>query len=592
MKNFKRVLSLALAALMVIGGLVIAPVDAKAEGTYTKVTDVSTITDGGNFVLVAESEGAYYALGTTIDSKIDAVTVTISNNQLSGENIPVWTIASTSNGITISNGAAYLSYPGSSTSFTKNVTEVSENGTEEWDVTETGTDVFRFTADKVDTRGIFYQISGNRYGAYSTTNTSGYVADLMVFEYSGSVQAPEVKEDITLPADATPEQIINAAYQAKEDGVQLLGTWELTGVITKITDAYTAGEQYENVDVTIKVGDIENVMRCYRVVKGTNVTLDDLAGLGVGDTITVKGTISYYGDSVQYVAGSTIEAIEKAEVVVPDIELPADATPEQIIDAAYEAQATGVHLLGTWELTGVITKITDSYDGGTDFKNVDVTIKVGDIEKVMRCYRVVNGTDVTLDDLQGLAVGDTITVKGTITWYNDSVQYAAGSTIEAIEKAEVPDDDKDGSENGSEDKSEADSETKEETKLTQAEIMALAEGLKDGESLEGEYTLTGKVLEVSEVSSYGDVNVTIEVDDTNGKTIYCYGVKGDGNTEIKVGDKITVTGTIKNYKDTVEFYLPQFIPAKGDVSTLGIYMILFAGAALVTVAVVSKKRMA
>ena len=40
MKNFKRVLSLALAALMVIGGLVVAPVDAKAaDTTYSRVYD-------------------------------------------------------------------------------------------------------------------------------------------------------------------------------------------------------------------------------------------------------------------------------------------------------------------------------------------------------------------------------------------------------------------------------------------------------------------------------------------------------------------------------------------------------------------------
>ena len=120
-----------------------------------------------------------------------------------------------------------------------------------------------------------------------------------------------------------------------------------------------------------------------------------------------------------------------------DIELPSNATPEQIIEAAYKAQADGVHLKGTWTLTGVITTIKDSYDGGSDFKNVDVTIKVGDIEKQMRCYRAANGTDVTLDDLQGLAVGDTITVTGTITWYGDSVQFAQGSTIDSIVKPVV-----------------------------------------------------------------------------------------------------------------------------------------------------------
>ena len=64
MKNFKRVLSLALAALMVIGGLVVAPVDAKAE-TYTRVTSVSEIAAGGEFVIVAKHSSGSYAYNGT-----------------------------------------------------------------------------------------------------------------------------------------------------------------------------------------------------------------------------------------------------------------------------------------------------------------------------------------------------------------------------------------------------------------------------------------------------------------------------------------------------------------------------------------------
>ena len=62
MKNFKRVLSLALAALMVIGGLVVAPVDAKADATYTKISSVSELTAGTKFVIVAECKGSYWEM--------------------------------------------------------------------------------------------------------------------------------------------------------------------------------------------------------------------------------------------------------------------------------------------------------------------------------------------------------------------------------------------------------------------------------------------------------------------------------------------------------------------------------------------------
>ena len=46
MKNFKKVLSLALALLMVVGCMVVvAPTEAKAA-TYTRLTNVSELTEG------------------------------------------------------------------------------------------------------------------------------------------------------------------------------------------------------------------------------------------------------------------------------------------------------------------------------------------------------------------------------------------------------------------------------------------------------------------------------------------------------------------------------------------------------------------
>jgi hypothetical protein len=53
--------------------------------------------------------------------------------------------------------------------------------------------------------------------------------------------------------------------------------------------------------------------------------------------------------------------------------------------------------------------------------------------------------------------------------------------------------------------------------------------------------------------------VTIKVDGTDGKTIYCYGVTCDENDQFKVGEKITVEGCIKNYGGLIEFWCPTLI---------------------------------
>ena len=94
--------------------------------------------------------------------------------------------------------------------------------------------------------------------------------------------------------------------------------------------------------------------------------------------------------------------------------------------------------------------------------------------------------------------------------------------------------------------------------ITQAEIVDMAFALSSGATLEnGPYTLTGVVKAVVTAydSSYKNVTVNITVYNTAGeaKTFQCYRMKGVGSDTIKVGDEITVTGTIKNYNGTIEF---------------------------------------
>ena len=69
------------------------------------------------------------------------------------------------------------------------------------------------------------------------------------------------------------------------------------------------------------------------------------------------------------------------------------------------------------KLTGVITIINSAYS--EQYSNVDVTIRVGDhADYPMLCYHMAgDGADV-------ITKGDTITVTGTITNYNGTIEYA------------------------------------------------------------------------------------------------------------------------------------------------------------------------
>ena len=80
-------------------------------------------------------------------------------------------------------------------------------------------------------------------------------------------------------------------------------------------------------------------------------------------------------------------------------------------------------------------------------------------------------------------------------------------------------------------------------------IVDMAYELGRGESLTGTYTLTGIVTVVENGKK---INITIVVAGREDYPIYCYNLQGVTAT-IAVGDTITVSGSLKNYKGTIEF---------------------------------------
>lgn len=104
------------------------------------------------------------------------------------------------------------------------------------------------------------------------------------------------------------------------------------------------------------------------------------------------------------------------------------------------------------------------------------------------------------------------------------------------------------------------------------EIIALAEALAKGDTLNGTYRLTGVITSVdTEFSTqFNNVTVTITVDGTERDlTIQCFRMKGEGADKVGVGDTITVSGEIVNYNGTIEFNtgcaLESYIPAEFEV---------------------------
>ena len=304
--------------------------------------------------------------------------------------------------------------------------------------------------------------------------------------------------------DLTMEEIVNMAYEL-ETGHALDGTYTLTGVITGINTAYDSG--YKNITVTIQVGDLDDKpIQCYRMKNGANIT----AGQGVevikvGDTITVSGTLKRYNSTtVEFDAGCTLDRIDATAAM----------TDEQKVEA--ELAALTIPLIYEEDTTVALA--------ATGAINTDVTFSWASdsAQAVISSGRL----NVTVGSENATA---TITVTATCG--------SATATKEFVIQINAHE-------------------------LTMEEIVNLAYEQLTANTAPaiGPYTLTGTITAVKDFSTqYNNRDVTIVVGSLTDKPILCWRLVNGENTTIddvkalKVGDVITVTGSLKYYNGTIEF---------------------------------------
>ena len=314
--------------------------------------------------------------------------------------------------------------------------------------------------------------------------------------------------------------IVDAAY-ALEDGLTMDGTFRLYGTITKVDTAWS--EDYQNITVTIAVaGKEDKPIMCYRL-KG-----EGAKDLAVGDAITVEGSFKNYKGTIEYDQGCVLVGYGEHK----------DYTA--LLDAAYTLE-DGLAMNEPCTMSGVITKIDTPWSA--DYKNITVTMVVNGVEaKPIMCYRLQG------EGADALAIGDYITVTGTIKNYKGTLEFDAKCNLDNVVKA-------------------AGSTTEEpvvEEPVVVAPVIAaadlfdaakvietatnMADDAKFAAALKG--TVASIDTEYSE--QYGNISVTINVDGTD-KTLYCFRLKGEGAATLAVGDAVAVVGTISKYNGSAQF---------------------------------------
>ena len=293
------------------------------------------------------------------------------------------------------------------------------------------------------------------------------------------------------------EEIVAAAYTL-EDGLAMEEPQRLFGTVVRIPTAYS--EQYGNITVDIQIGDLaDQLIQCYRL------SGEGVADLKVGDQITVEGILKNYKGTIEFDKGCVL--VGYGEIV----------SQAAILDAAY-ALEDGAAMPSMTALEGEIVKIDTPWS--PDYQNITVTIVCdGKAEQSIMCYRLSG------EGAETLAVGDKIAVYGTIKNYKGTIEFDKGCKLIPYGAAK------------------------------DVRTLLAAYTLEDGLSMDKPATLTGVIVNIPTPYSpdYKNITVDIVVAGLADYQIQCYRLSGEGAETLAVGDIITVTGTIKNYKGTIEF---------------------------------------
>ncbi len=296
----------------------------------------------------------------------------------------------------------------------------------------------------------------------------------------------------TLPqgsSDPSMEEIVFTAYKLA-DGEVLPKAVRLSGKITSIPTAYS--EQYGNITVNIQVFALADYpIQCYRL------SGEGCADLKEGDIITVEGKIKNYKGTIEFDKPALV-----GMGIIPD--------QSATLDAAFKL-ADGESMMGLQVLVGTIDSIPSAYS--EQYGNITVNLAIGD--KIVQAYRLTGGAD--------LAVGDTITVIGTIKNYKGTIEFDKGCRYVGADD------------------------------YLSVKTLLKAYQLEDGKALEGARMVKGTIVAIPSAYSpdYGNITVNIQVGGLDDLIIQCYRLTGGADLEI--GDEIVVSGNIKNYKGTIEF---------------------------------------
>ena len=317
-------------------------------------------------------------------------------------------------------------------------------------------------------------------------------------------------EDVPNPQETTMAQIVDMAYALNENQ-ELAYDVSLTGRVVALREAYHP--EYDNISVVIKNSGRESKPVLLYRLEG-----DGVERIAVGDTVTAIGRLRNFRGEVEMVNCTMTGLVTAGGTVIQQ-----ETDPAKILEAAAKLNDYEV-LPYTVTLSGTILSIDQIYDA--QYQNISVTMFVDGANQPLKIYRLKG------ENVDRLAVNDTITVTGKIQMYYGSLELVNGTMTRWTSGGGIP--------------------PVEETES--AAIVDAAYALGEGERLPYEVALTGKIAKLKSPYDPQFMNMTVvmAVEGREDYPIDCFRMKGADNN-LCVGDTITVTGILTNYNGIIEF---------------------------------------
>lgn len=243
------------------------------------------------------------------------------------------------------------------------------------------------------------------------------------------------------------------------------------------------------------------------------------AALNIGDKVVIKGFLMRYGTTYEMKNGD-VTILERAVVKIDTIK----ATVCEAVEEC-EALADGDNTQDVFIVEAVVTSVLEQND---NYNTQKFNVTCEDNGKDLQAY------NVTMKDGYA-AISDKVRLTGKLKKYGSTLELVGDGLV--LEKGNVQID---------------------TVEVNVAEALAAVKALENGKVSKEVYVITGYIDSISSAYSDQYKNISFYMcDDLKAPAYEFQAYRVKGGQDLKVGDKVAVTGNLQHYYKAAEEEKPE-----------------------------------